>query len=423
MKDKLTKNLNLKIIAVLFAAGLWMISININDPYQSKDYSVTVQLLNLNTMTSAGKYIEIEDNSDNITVRVRGNRSVMDNFSASNIVATADLNKIDENNRIPIEITTVKNIGDKIESIRSNDTHLEVTVENICSVQKNLEVITKNEPADGYILRKITTEQNALTISGPETAVVMVDKAVVNFDLSNATDDVSMVLPIELYDAKGNRIQDSRLTSSIREVQCEATVFAKKEVPLVYNVKGKAAEGYRYTGQTEVDPQTILIAAKNLTLRGINKLEIKEPVELDNAKGNVVRIINLKDYLPEDVIFVDKTFHGKAKITAYVEKTYTKEVGISAQQIEIVNVPEGISAAVEIPEETVFVQISGYTSKLNEFDENNVKVQADILGYMKQNNLTELEPGTYTVALQFELGENTWIEKEIQVQIIISEKE
>ena len=46
MKDKLTKNLNLKIIAVLFAAGLWMISININDPYQSKEYSVTVQMLN-----------------------------------------------------------------------------------------------------------------------------------------------------------------------------------------------------------------------------------------------------------------------------------------------------------------------------------------------------------------------------------------
>ena len=53
MKDKFTKNLNLKIIAVLFAAGLWMISININDPYQSKDYSVVVQLLNMNVMTTS----------------------------------------------------------------------------------------------------------------------------------------------------------------------------------------------------------------------------------------------------------------------------------------------------------------------------------------------------------------------------------
>ena len=66
MKDKLTNNLKLKVIAVLFAAGLWMISININDPYQSKDYSVQVQLLNMNVMTGAGKYVEVANDSDEI---------------------------------------------------------------------------------------------------------------------------------------------------------------------------------------------------------------------------------------------------------------------------------------------------------------------------------------------------------------------
>ena len=83
MKDKMNNNLKLKIIAVLFATGLWMISININDPYQSKDYSVNVQLLNINNLTSAGKYVEVINNSDEISVRVRGNRSVMDNFNVS----------------------------------------------------------------------------------------------------------------------------------------------------------------------------------------------------------------------------------------------------------------------------------------------------------------------------------------------------
>ena len=68
MKEKVTNNLRLKIIAVLFAASLWMISININDPYQSKDYSVVVQLQNMNVMTSAGKYVEVLNDSDEITV-------------------------------------------------------------------------------------------------------------------------------------------------------------------------------------------------------------------------------------------------------------------------------------------------------------------------------------------------------------------
>ena len=131
MKDKTNNNLKLKIIAVLFATGLWMISININDPYQSKDYSVNVQLLNMNNLTSAGKYVEVINDSDEISVRVRGNRSVMDNFNASNIMATADLNEMDHNNQVPIKLTTIKTSGSKIESLRSADNYVEVKVENI----------------------------------------------------------------------------------------------------------------------------------------------------------------------------------------------------------------------------------------------------------------------------------------------------
>ena len=146
MKDNANNNLKLKIIAVLFATALWMISININDPYQSKDYSVNVQLLNMNNLTGAGKYVEVINDSDEISVRVKGNRSVMDSFHASNIVATADLNELDEYNRVPIKLSTIKTSGSKIESIRSNDTYLEVKVEDIKRIQKSLEVITKNVP-------------------------------------------------------------------------------------------------------------------------------------------------------------------------------------------------------------------------------------------------------------------------------------
>ncbi|MBR4860678.1 MAG: hypothetical protein IKU09_00580, partial [Firmicutes bacterium] len=225
MKEKVTNNLRLKIIAVLFAAGLWMISININDPYQSKDYSVVVQLQNMGVMTNSGKYVEVLDDSDEITVRVRGNRSVMDNFSASNIVAIADLNEMDDDNQVPIKLSTIKTSGNKIESLRSTDSYVKVKVENIRKVQKKLEVVTRNLPKGGYILGKVTTEQNALRISGPESAVALIDKAVVNFDLANATEDVSMILPVELYDAEENKINDSRLTMSISEVQCLASVL------------------------------------------------------------------------------------------------------------------------------------------------------------------------------------------------------
>ena len=422
MKEKMTNNLSLKIIAVLFAAGLWMISININDPYQSKDYSVVVQLQNMSVMTSSGKYVEVLNDSDEITVRVRGNRSVMDSFSASNIVATADLSEIDENNQVPIKLSTIKTSGNKIESLRSADSFVEVKVENIRKIQKKLEVVTKNLPGEGYILGKVSTEQNALRISGPESAVALVDKAVVNFDLVNATEDVSMILPVELYDEEGNKINDSRLTMSINEVQCVASVLSTKEVPLEFTTKGNVAEGYGFTGKIISEPSTVVVAAKASVLRRINRLEIKDGIDLHGAEENVVTTVDAREYLPENVVFADQNYDGSVTITAVVEEIFNTEAEVTGEQIQIVNVPERIRAEVGKMEEDIVVTMSGYSSSKTTLNRESIKVKIDILSYMNDNNMLELQPGTYEMPLRFETPEGVWIKDEVKVPVKISLK-
>ncbi len=422
MKDNANNNLKLKIIAVLFATALWMISININDPYQSKDYSVNVQLLNMNNLTGAGKYVEVINDSDEISVRVRGNRSVMDSFSTSNIVATADLNELDENNRVPIKLSTIKTSGSKIESIRSNDTYLEVKVENIKRIQKSLEVITKNVPEDGYMLGKVTTEQNALRISGPESAIALVDKAVVNFDLAGATDDVSMILPIELYDKDGNRIQDNRLTMSLKEVQCVATVLATKELPVTATVKGTPAKGYAHTSEIICEPATVMVAAKANILRGIKEVSLKEVVDIAKATQNVETVADVRDYLPENVILADATFDGKVRVIANVEEIFTEEIEIEPDRIQVVNVPDSIKAELKESKENLIMEVNGFVSQRDDFSADDIKVKVDILGYMNKTNKIELPAGNYTLDVTIELPEGVWSEDSFQAEVKISKK-
>ena len=119
MKEKLTHNLGLKILALLFSISLWLISININDPVSPRNYTIQVQLLNINSMINAGKYVEVQDDTDTVRVTVRASRSVLSDFSEKNLVATADINDLTENNRIPIQVTTTKT-DNKIESIKVN---------------------------------------------------------------------------------------------------------------------------------------------------------------------------------------------------------------------------------------------------------------------------------------------------------------
>ncbi len=420
MKEKLTKNLNLKIIAVLFSVGIWIISININDPYQSKTYSVTVQLQNMAAMTGAGKYVEIMNNTDEISVSVRANRSVLDSFSAANILATADLTEIDENNQVPIKLNTTRISGSKIESIRSDSTYVSLKVEDIRRIQKNIEVAVKNEPAEGYILGKASMEQNALKISGPESEVNKVAKATVTFDLEGATDDLSMLLPIELYDEAGERIIDSRLTVSIEEVQCTATILATKEVPLKFKVSGEAEKGYSWTGEVKGEPAVISIAAKSNILKNINYIDIPDAIDVSNAKADVKSLIDLKSYLPEGVSFVNPSFSGRVLVTAYVEPEINRRVNLESRRIQLINVPEGMEGKALLEDEVFELNFVGRQSLMAQLHEEEVLGYLDIQEYMSSHNLNELKPGTYVIPLGFDLPDGIVLEENLEIEVEIS---
>ncbi|MBR3606879.1 MAG: hypothetical protein IKL51_04815 [Lachnospiraceae bacterium] len=421
MKEKLSHNLKLKIVAVLIAAGLWMISININDPYQSNDYSVIVQLQNMNIMTAAGKFVEVVGNTDEISVRVRGNRSVMEAFTVSNIVATADIKEMDENNRIPIRLSTVKTVGNKIESLRANEEYLTVKIENILRVQKNIEIETKNEPAEGYLLGGTHTEQNALNISGPESIVKNLEKAVVSVDLAGAKDDVSMLLPIELYDKEGRRIIDNRLTSSINEVQCVASILATKEVPVVLVAKGTEARGYGFNGQVLLDPEKIVLAGKNNVLRNLREIRVEDALDLTAAKANVSTKIDIKEYLPDNVILADPEFNGQINGTAIIEKEVMTEYFYDGEDIVIENLPKEYKAEIELKENILLLSLFSFGSKIETASLEQVRITVDMGLYMEEKDLTKLEEKTYVVPGIVQLPEGIWMETEVKIPVKITE--
>ena len=95
---------------------------------------------------------------------------------------------------------------------------------------------------------------------------------------------------------------------------------------------------------------------------------------------------------------------------------------LTGEQIQIVNLPDKIGAAIKDPEDEISVSITGFVFEKDHFDEKDVKAKVDILSYMNRNNLITLEPGTYKMDVRFELPEGMWTEDEVQVQVKISEK-
>lgn len=385
MAKKLTNNLGLKIIALLFAIALWFIGININDPVSQNGYNITVQLQNVNSLTSAGKYVEVAEGSDRIRVTVRGTRSALTNFTNTDIIATADLTKITDENKVPIELNTTK-MNDNIESVKSDTEYLLVNVENISKHQIPIDVKVQNEPGLGYILGQTATAQNVVIVSGPESIVEKVKYAAVEINVDDATSDVKISLPIHLYDEDDAILDTSKISMSMSEVSTTATILQTKALPVECGVKGTILDGYAMTGEISCSPSIVTVAGKTSTLKNLSAITVADAVDITGCDEDATADINLKDYLPDGVSIVDEANESIARVVVYIERNQETTYEIEPSKIHITNVPAGYS--VELHEDTELeVKAIGLKETLNSIDEDDLVGVVDVQKFIEESGV------------------------------------
>ena len=105
IKRAFTDNIGLKILAAVFAVGLWLIVVNVDNPNQTRTFSAPVTVINEEVLTEAGRYYTIPDGNNMVKFRVTARRSVIEQLSSADFTATADMNFLENDSRIPVTIT------------------------------------------------------------------------------------------------------------------------------------------------------------------------------------------------------------------------------------------------------------------------------------------------------------------------------
>ena len=104
MKSKLTENIGLKIAAVFFAAVLWLIVVNVDDPVDTVTFrGIPVKVTNDEVVTNTGKIYQIVDDTQTVTVVVSAPRSILSSITEEDIVATADMREMELKTLVPIK--------------------------------------------------------------------------------------------------------------------------------------------------------------------------------------------------------------------------------------------------------------------------------------------------------------------------------
>lgn len=414
MKDKWKNNLGFKILAVLFAIFLWWMVVNIDDPIDTKSYSVEVTVTNPEVITNAGKSYQILDNTKNISVTIKARRKVLDEIKKSNIVATADLREMQDTS-VPIRVS-VTGFEGSYEEVTANPRNIQVKVENTQKKTFPITTVAVGTPRDGYVVGSMTASPKTVDISGPESSIAKISKVVAKVDVSELAADTTSQAQLIYYDAADNIIDKTLLTSNCDKngVSVSIDIWKTKELSLNFDTSGiEAASGYVFTG-IEVEPQVIEVAGDPDILKGLTELVIdKAALQKTGLTATEEVIVTISEYLPQGVSLVD-TDAANVVVRILLEKAGTKSLRLPTGSITVLNASEELQLAYETLE--VELTFEGSNEDLEKLSSETIIASIDLKDYS--------EEGSYTVLVKVtEAPEGCRYIEEVQVKIVLTKKE
>lgn len=408
MKKKIFHNWGLKLVSLLLAVVLWFVAVQINDPSETVTFSgIPVRLTNTELLEQENKVYEVMDNTDVVRVTIRAPKSITGDLRASDIVAVADVSKLTDINTIAISYSIQGISAARYDTIRGDHETVRLNVEERASKWIRVLSQTTGEVAEGFLVMNASADQNMIQVTGPESAVEKISYALVEVDVSGTSTSMSLYVEPKLFDADGNLLELPAVSTNVSSIHMAVEIMAWKEVPVVPEVMGTPAEGYLATGELDCDPAVVRIAGALVAIAGVNSISIPaEQLDITGATGNVVNIVNIKEYLKENVRLADSGFNGRVTLTAYVEPVYERTIVLRRDDFDFVNIPEGYEMELVEPEGGYKLTVSGLEEDVSAVPEETIRGRADIGAWLAEENIEEPEDGDYRIPAIISLPED-----------------
>ncbi len=421
MKKKLFKNWGLKLASLVLACILWLLVVRIDDPTKPVTFNnIKVKLVNTELLDQENKVYEVLDHTDTVKVTINAPTSIAEQIRPTDISAEADISKLTDINTVAINYY----INYEVNDIQGDHDVVRLSVEDKKSKWVKLQYRTVGEVADGYMVANVSPDQTLVEVTGPESVIDQVSYAGVDIGVTGATNDLSANVEVQLYDSEGNLMESSGIKKNVDYVHIAVDVLAVKEVPIEVTPMGNPAKGYLATGKIECEPSSVKIAGSSYALAGINKISIPEDkLDITDATENVVEVINIKEYLPENVRLATSGFGGKIQATVYVEPEIQKTLEIPAENIAVINIPEGLQAELSEDELTYILKVSGLGEIINPLTVDSLKGTVDIAAWMLEEEKETLHTGNYKIPILFNIPEEAKQDKTVYAGIVVSKPE
>lgn len=426
MRNKLTHNLGLKILALAFSVGLWFVVNNITDPIGEKSfYNVPVEITNEDKLTDEGKVYEVLEGTDTVNVKVTGKKSVISYINKEDIRAVADLSELTFMNTVAIKVSSVKS-NSELDFTPSVE-NMKLSIEDMKQVQKLINTSTLGVPAEGYIVGTVTPSQNVVRLSGPESLIDQIDHVEATANISGYATDINSSVELKFCDAEGNEIKSSSIKTNISTINIAVTILGTKEVPLNFETRGKPANGYVVSNEISAVPETVKIAGRKSALESVTEIVVAdEALDVDGLTEDMTTVINILNDLPNGIQFADSSFNGYVSVTVGIEPLITREFEIPVRNFAVGNVPEGYTATIQEFEneaiENYKISVSGVETDIKKIKANDVIGVVDMQLIAETQGITEWTEGSYVGEITFNLSDDVILKAPYSLTIVLTDQ-
>lgn len=313
MKDIFLKDSVLKVISFVIALLLWFYIIAVIDP--SVDVTVKdipIRYTNVNVIEEKGLCL-ISDSKATVELKIRGSRKRIANIDNKNIYATVDLATIGKTGTfsLPIAISIPYEYS---EIVSKNPYNANVFIDKVITAEREVEVLTADSVANGYIAGEAETSIKTVTLKGASTEIERIDSVGVQLNYDGRSADISDNEKPFFIDKNGRRISAddeiyNLVAMDIENINVSCKVYKLKAVSV--EVVAKASSGVQ-NYKISVQPSNVTVYAENEILDQLESLKT-EIVNLDEISGNTV---TTKLVLPEGVSLRD----GITEVTVKADK-------------------------------------------------------------------------------------------------------
>ena len=365
------------VLSAVIAVALWFYVISVVSPESEETfYDIPVSYQN-DVLDERG--LMIVSDTPTVTLKLKGNRSDLNELNASNITILVNLAAIQApgTQMVQYDVSYPANLpSNAFETLSQTPNLLLLKVEN--KVKKPVPIVLdymETKVPEGYLADKENPvlDVSYVEVSGPESSVSQITSAVVQVDLTEQTDSIVGTYEYVLCNEAGEPVDAQMVTTNVENINLSVKIQRVKEVPLVLDlVDGGGATAD--TCKVELSKETIWVSGSE------NKLKDLESVVLGTV--NLADLQEESNELTFDVVLpegvTNETGETQVTVTITFPDLTKKKMTITKDQFQAISLPEGAEAGWIT--EMVEVELRGHKDLIRTITAEDLTVTVDFAG-------------------------------------------